>query len=268
MIKMYTFMVVLIIFSGLGVLKMHVFPAHKADWLLKTPIAHRGLFDNDNGVPENSLLAFKKAVERGYAIEFDVMLSKDGKVVVHHDHDLQRLSGVDKRLDSLTLTEIQFHTLLESQESAPSLKQVLELVDGQVPVYIEIKRENYAPAGPLEEKVAKILDPYEGRVAVLSFNPNSLEWFAQNAPQYYRGQNYEPSPNDRGKTLSIFKAILEKAWVARAHFMVYNHAKTPGALLHVFSFVRDLISYNVNSKADYELATLHAKNVIFEKLNL
>ncbi len=266
--KMYFFMGLLIIISGILVFKMHMFPSHNAGWITAIPISHRGFFNNDQGIPENSLMAFKRSMERGYAIELDVMLTKDGYVVVHHDHDLKRVSAVNKRVDALTLRELQSHTLLKTDQVPPTLREVLNLVEGHIPLYIEIKHEQYSPAGELEEKVAELLENYEGRVAILSFNPQSLEWFAKNAPQYYRGQNYDPLDSKLGRTFDIFTSILQEAWTARPHFMVYDHNRTPSALLHLLSFVRALISYNVNSQADYERATFYAKNVIFEKINL
>ena len=69
--------------------------------------AHRGLHKRDKSVPENSLAAFERAASYGYGIELDVQLSKDGQVVVFHDDTLNRVCGVDARVDSKTLAELQ-----------------------------------------------------------------------------------------------------------------------------------------------------------------
>ena len=61
-------------------------------------IAHRGFFDNANGIPENSMIAFERAIENSYIIELDVHLLKDGKIVVFHDDNLGRMTGVDKKI--------------------------------------------------------------------------------------------------------------------------------------------------------------------------
>ncbi|NCP62566.1 MAG: hypothetical protein GW748_04565 [Alphaproteobacteria bacterium] len=264
---MYLFMGLLIVFAGLTVLKMHVFPPNKAPWILGIPIAHRGFFDNDKNIPENSLMAFQRAAERAYAIELDVHLTKDRKIIVHHDFTLERLSGSNKRLDELTLSEIQKHTLLATEEVPPTLEEVLSLVDDRVPVYVEIKRESYGAAGDLETETLRVLEKYEGRVAILSFNPQSLAFFAQNAPQFYRGQNYEPSKEKLGGQKKILQAVLSQAWQARPHFFVYNSKTMPEILLRGFSFVRHLIPYNVNSHEDYQSVSPYASNVIFEKIN-
>tara|TARA_R110002095_G_scaffold60649_1_gene51528 strand:- start:193 stop:999 length:807 start_codon:yes stop_codon:yes gene_type:complete len=266
--KMYLFMSFLILFAGLAVLKFHVFPPNNADWISSIPIAHRGFFDNDKEIPENSMMAFQRAVERGYAIELDVHLTKDGAVIVHHDFNLKRLSDSKKRLDELTLAEIQTHNLLKTKEVPPTLKEVLTFIDDRVPVYVEIKREAYGKAGALEEATLKVLENYEGRIALLSFNPQSLEWFAKNAPQFHRGQNYEPSKEKSGGKTKILKAVLSQAWQARPHFFVYNNKTMPDILLRGLSFIRHLIPYGVNSHEDYQSVSRHASNVIFEKINL
>ena len=59
---------------------------------LKRPIAHRGLFDNIN-IVENTLASFNNAIDNDYAIELDVVMSKDHEAVVFHDYDLKRLAN-------------------------------------------------------------------------------------------------------------------------------------------------------------------------------
>ena len=101
--------------------------------------AHRGLFDNDSVAPENSLAAFKKAVDAGYGIELDVQLSKDEKLVVFHDATLKRMCGIDGKVWDYTLEELQQMKLLNSNETIPTFEQFLEVVDGKVPFILEYK---------------------------------------------------------------------------------------------------------------------------------
>lgn len=95
--------------------------------------AHRGLFDNDSNAPENSLAAFKKAVEAGYGIELDVQLSKDKKLVVFHDATLKRMCGVDGKVWEYTLEELKKFHLKNSKEQIPTFEEFLQVVDGKVP---------------------------------------------------------------------------------------------------------------------------------------
>lgn len=104
-----------------------------------TMIAHRGLFNNNSDAPENSLAAFRNALEHGFGMELDVQLTKDGKLVVFHDFDLKRMCGVHKKLTELTYAELEQYSLKNSTEKIPLFSDVLELVNGKVPLVVEIK---------------------------------------------------------------------------------------------------------------------------------
>ena len=68
--------------------------------------AHRGLWNMERGIPENSLPAFKKAVDHGFAIELDVHLTSDGQIVVFHDDTLKRMCQLDQSVESMTYDEL------------------------------------------------------------------------------------------------------------------------------------------------------------------
>lgn len=101
--------------------------------------AHRGLHNLSEGVPENSMAAFRRAAEHGYGIELDVQLTRDGQVIVAHDYDLKRICGIEKEIDSLTYEELSRFPILGTEERIPLLEDVLKLVKGQVPLIVEIK---------------------------------------------------------------------------------------------------------------------------------
>ncbi len=101
-------------------------------------IAHRGIFDNIT-IPENALKAFRYAVIKGYAVELDVQLTKDDVIVVFHDELLQRMTGVFKQIDEVPFSELRKMHLLNTEEPVPTLKEVLNLIDGRVLTVIEIK---------------------------------------------------------------------------------------------------------------------------------
>ena len=145
-------------------------------FLTKHLIAHRGVHYK---YLENSLNAFKEAMKRNYIIELDVHITKDNKIVVYHDNNLKRLTGVLKNIEDLTYKQIL------KIISIPTIEEVLELVKGKVPIIIEIKviKEN----GKLEYLLSKILDNYKGEFAIQSFNYNSLLWFKNNRKKYIRG---------------------------------------------------------------------------------
>ncbi len=101
-------------------------------------IAHRGMWDNQN-IPENSMKAFRKALENSYPIELDVQLTKDQVLVVFHDANLKRMTGIDSLIENKTYEELQKVTLLNTQEKIPTFQEVLELIQEKVFLDIEIK---------------------------------------------------------------------------------------------------------------------------------
>ena len=148
--------------------------------------AHRGLFEKDQSIPENSLPAFRRAAAAGYGAELDVQLSKDGQVVVFHDDTLKRMTGVEGRVDAYDLEELQtFRLAEESEETIPLFTDVLEAFpDG--PLVVELK------TGPRNDelcvKTMDILKNYKGLFCIESFDPRILLWFKKNAPGVVRGQ--------------------------------------------------------------------------------
>ncbi|MCQ2554703.1 MAG: glycerophosphodiester phosphodiesterase [Clostridia bacterium] len=147
--------------------------------------AHRGLYDNITS-PENSLSAFRKAVEKGYAIELDVHLTKDEKLVVVHDSSLKRMSGVELDIEGLTLEESKQYPLLSTSETMPEFKEVLSLVNGKVPLLVELKVVKNTEK--LVDKVMEELDSYDGLYVIESFYPFALKYLKEKYPEVARGQ--------------------------------------------------------------------------------
>ena len=101
--------------------------------------AHRGLHDSRQGVPENSLSAFRLAVQAGYGAELDVHLSRDGRLVVMHDESLKRTAGVERNICDMTAQELDACRLEGTEEKIPYLEEVLPLFAGKTPLVVEIK---------------------------------------------------------------------------------------------------------------------------------
>lgn len=152
--------------------------------LLRTPIAHRGLHDPDAGVIENSVSSFRAAIAAGYGIECDLQCSADGQAMVFHDYDLGRLTGVKGPIAQQSCKALQQMQLTGSDDTIPTLAELLNLVDGQVPLLIELKDQDGAlgaDVGGLERAVATALADYEGAAALMSFNPHSIAALADMA---------------------------------------------------------------------------------------
>lgn len=157
----------------------------------RVPLAHRALHDVSLNRPENSRAAISAAIAAGYGIEIDLQLTAEGRAMVFHDYDLERLTGQAGPLRNLSADQAQMVTLLHSEyEGIPSFREVLGIVAGQVPLLVELKDQDGAmgPAvGALEQAVADDLAGYRGPVAVMSFNPHSVEAMARLAPSVPRG---------------------------------------------------------------------------------
>ncbi len=148
--------------------------------------AHRGLFDNDTDAPENSMKAFKKAVDAGYGIEMDIQLTKDNEVVVFHDAQLERMCHEEGKVRDYTLDELQKFSLANSEERIPLFWDVLSMVDGKVPLIIEYKM--YSSDTAVCVLANEILEKYQGVYCIESFNPFVVLWYKKHRKDIIRGQ--------------------------------------------------------------------------------
>ncbi len=157
---------------------------------LGPPLAHRALHDKHQGIPENGVTAIRRAVAVGYGIEVDVQVSSDGEAMVFHDETLDRMTETVGPVRARTAKELMGLRLKGADETIPSLRQVLQLVGGRVPLLIEIKDQSGGISvadDALEQGVASALDGYAGPVAVMSFNPHVIDAFRAHAPEVARG---------------------------------------------------------------------------------
>ncbi len=186
--------------------------------------AHRGLFENESDMPENSLNAIDKAVQNGYGVEFDVRLTQDRIPVVVHDNKLHRVSGVDGLVSDMTYEKLQEIRLFDSQEEVPTLQQVLEVIDGKVPAIVELKQDERGDT-TICDIVAPILDSYKGNYMVESFNPVLMLWYKKNRPSIIRGQLSTNHIKDgkKGLLLNISLQYLLLNFLVKPDFIAYNH---------------------------------------------
>lgn len=183
--------------------------------------AHRGLHGGE--IPENSLAAFEKACEAGFGIELDVQLSRDGTVMVFHDYTLSRMTGREGKLKDLDTAELQSLSLSGTAETIPTFAEVLALVDGRVPLLVELKGENLDTS--LCEKVASHLSAYPGAYCLESFNPLLIGKMGKYLPEAYRGLLYTNVCRDKKKRslLNIVITCMALNVLAKPHFIACNH---------------------------------------------
>ncbi len=156
-------------------------------WLTTRSIAHRGLFETGTEKEENTLAAVRAAVEAGYAVEVDVRATTDAIIVVYHDETIDRLTNSTGEIANLGFQELRSHMIGNSGAPMPSLPDVLEIVNGQVPLFVEIKSSKNVDMQKLCAGVRHCFEGYGGEVAIMSFDPRILVWFKKYMPKYARG---------------------------------------------------------------------------------
>ena len=185
--------------------------------------AHRGLFDNQTRC-ENSLSAFEAAAQAGYGIELDLQMTADGKIVVFHDDDLQRMCSSPLVIEQATYAQLQEYNLGETFEKIPLFSQVLAQVNGRVPLIVEIKSTERIERTCL--KVYDLLRNYPGDYCIESMNPLIMGWFAKNEPQIMRGQLATHIPSKGNPLTAISSAALGGMMfniLSKPHFIAYDH---------------------------------------------
>jgi glycerophosphoryl diester phosphodiesterase len=235
-------------------------PSRQADLraLIARPFAHRGL--HGDGRIENSRVAFEAAIAAGHGIELDVQASLDGEAMVFHDYDLGRLAEGEGKLAAMTAAELGRIALKGSDETIPTLREVLSLIGGNAPLLIEVKSPG-REIGALSRSVAAALTSYIGPVAVMSFNPEVGRWFARNAPDVLRGLVVtEAGKRWRGALTRQFAL-----WRSRADFLAYDIRDLPSSFAGA-QRVKGLpvLTWTCRSVADRARAAEHADQIIYE----
>lgn len=222
----------------------------------KVYFAHRGLHDNATDAPENSMEAFRKAVDAGFGIELDVHVTADGVPVIFHDFNLERICGAAGVIEEYTYEELQQFSLCSSKEKIPRLADLLAMVDGRVPLIVEIKSESVHVGSCAI--VDKMLRAYRGAYCIESFNPLVLLWFRIYHNDVVRGQL---SSNFRKE--GVYKSILYFLighlllnFLTKPDFIAYNHKfnKEPGRRICHYIYRRPAAAWTVKNERDLESA--------------
>jgi len=228
--------------------------------------AHRGLHDNRSDAPENSLLAFERAVEAGFGIELDIQMTKDQVPVVFHDYTLKRICGAEGKVCDYTYEELQQFKLCDSDQAIPRFEEVLKLVEGRVPLIVELKIERFdtsiCTAGD------KLLSAYQGLYCIESFNPLGVFWYRRNRRRIVRGQLSERFLKEkeyRG-VLYFFLQNLLFNFLTKPDFVAYNK-KHPEVLSRNICrklYRNTAVAWTIKSQEELEAAKKHFDIFIFD----
>ena len=239
---------------------------------LKTPIAHRALHDVAAGRPENSRAAISAAIQQGFGIEIDLQMSSDGEAVVFHDYQLDRLADAHGAVRQRSAQELGGIPLRGGHETIPSFEDVLALVDGKVPLLVEIKDQDGAMGGnvgELERAALEALRTYNGAIAVMSFNPESMAVMRGLAPDIPRGLVTDPYEADEWPLLSArdrdrLRQIPDYERVG-ACFVSHNATDLSSPLLSQLKQQgAKVLCWTVRSASEEARAREFADNVTFE----
>ena len=271
---MHPVFIVLIVLSSLALLGVGLWfymiwpskPRPEMDKYKSVKYAHRGLHDSEKA--ENSMSAFAAAKEKGFGIELDIRLSKDGELVVFHDETLTRVAGREGKVIDFTAEELAGMSLNGTADGIPTLRSVLDLIDGSVPLLIEIKM-SVSESG-VADKFLEVIEGYKGDFIVESFNPAALRKVKKVRPDILRGflsSEYSKSEKYKGKILYKLLENLALNFMMRPDFIAYDKR---GHAVPTLRFIRrnfgtPLIAWTITSAEDEAEAISHGfDTVIFE----
>lgn len=228
--------------------------------------AHRGL--HGNGRPENSMAAFRASLEKGYGIEFDLHLLKDGNLAVIHDSLLKRTTGKEGRIEDLTAEDLKHYPLEGTEETIPTFRELLELYDGKAPLIVELKPVDGNHAA-LCEAVCAMLEHYDGVYCVESFDPRCVRWLKENRPQIIRGQLSENFiKSDPRMSLGLRFVLTHQLmnFLTVPDFVAYKFADRKAISPHVCRklWKAQGVSWTLKTKEEFDTAVQEGWIPIFE----
>jgi glycerophosphoryl diester phosphodiesterase len=240
------------------------------DWLTARPVAHRGLHDRARGIIENMPGAAQAAVSGNFAIECDIQLTADGEAMVHHDDELGRLTEGSGALLGKSAAELKAVKFNDTSERMMSLGDLCALVNGRVPLVIEVK-SHFDGDRKLVKRMAEVLSSYDGPAVGMSFDPDQVEALRELIPSRPRGivaeRHYteadwpEASPAQRrGMT------HLRHFFRTRPDFVAYWVDELPTAAPWIARnvFGCPLLTWTVRTPEQRKRAARYADQMIFE----
>ena len=229
--------------------------------------AHRGL--HGNGIPENSMAAFRASLDHGYGIELDVHLLADGNLAVIHDSLLNRTTGQPGRIEDLTTEDLKNYRLEGTEETIPEFLDVLTLYSGKAPLIVELKPVDGNHAA-LTEAVCRMMDTYKGPYCLESFDPRCVAWLYKNRPDIIRGQlteNFFKSKSDLPDYLKFALRHCLTNIMCVPDFVAYKFADrkdTVSVKLCRKLWKAKTVTWTLKTKEEYDTAVSEGWIPIFE----
>jgi glycerophosphoryl diester phosphodiesterase len=240
----------------------------RLDWLVARPIAHRGYHDRAKGVIENTAPAFAAAIVEDYAIECDLQLSRDGEAMVFHDDTLDRVTEATGLVKALSAKELGKIALKNAEAKIESLDALLAQVAGRVPLVIEIKT-HWDGDMQLVARALKVLEPYTGAYALMSYDPDIVTYLREMSPTTVRGIVADRIADDYYAHLPLVRRLemrsFSHAMRTQPHFVSFCAAELPfqpvGSLR---AAGLPVISWTIRSRAQAAHARRYSDQITFE----
>ena len=237
-------------------------------WLVARPIAHRGLHEKASGIVENTESAFAAAIAGNYAIECDVQVTREGEAVVFHDETLERLTHAEGHVRALTVAELKRLQYRSGHDRMQTLGDLLEQVDGRVPLVIEIK-SHWDGDAVLALRALKLLKRYAGPCCLMSFDPDIIEAVAVHSPRTVRGivadravdEYYASLPVERRIALRSFSHLAR----TRPHFVSFHFRELPYAPVQkIRAAGHPVLTWTIRNEEQAQTARRWSDQITFE----
>jgi glycerophosphoryl diester phosphodiesterase len=242
-------------------------------WLTARPIAHRGLHNASQGIAENSLSAFKSAIENGYAIECDLQLTQDKKIIVFHDETTVRLTNKNLNISESKYQDLEKLKLQNSSDTILQLEDMLRHIDGRVPVFLEMKSQwNKSPE--FAEILSKNIAAYDGHLAIMSFDPTLVHTIKKLNPGRPCGLVADRFSKKHWPQLNWLQRFTSRhllyGLTLKPDFIAYDvnalHYLAPLIARKVFK--RTMLTWTVRTREQQKTAAIFADQAIFEDFEL
>jgi glycerophosphoryl diester phosphodiesterase len=227
-------------------------------WLIRRPIAHRGLHDGNVAVIENTIAAAAAAIAGDYAIECDVCLTRDGVPVVFHDPTVERLTAESGRVAAWSAEDLAKVTLGHTDQTIPTVAEFLAFVDGRVPVIMEMKGTSLEEDAGYFDALWPVISGYRGPLALMSFDV----WLIEQALAGCELPVGLTAEGLRPELLAAHRATIERG----CRFVSYSVHHLPNPFVDWMRSERraPVISWTVRTPEDIATTQAHADQMTFE----
>jgi len=237
-------------------------------WLVERPIAHRGQHDKANGILENTESAFAAAIRNNYAIECDLQITAEGDAVVFHDETLERVCEVQGMVKDFTVKQLKSYSYRIGKDRIQTLGELLDQVDGRVPLVIELK-SHWNGDDALARRALKVLEPYDGPYALMSFDPDLVAAVAEYSPYTVRGITADRAVDSYYNILSVDRRLEIRTFShlarTRPHFVSFYFRELPYApVQRIRAAGHPIITWTIRNEEQARMARRYSDQITFE----